>query len=526
MNIKALLVPLALAGSIFAQGMSTPQLFVQTKTRLWGSSNAFNLLRSQSANNPVGIPTQCPGWFWPVSTTLGDIDNDGQEDVLFCGEQRFLLAVRLKDPIGNLLQTPQVIWAYYDDQGWIGKHRYSTDQAVIRDFDGDGLNEVAAVIGPAPGTSSNRAVVFEAGVGPNDPVLNEPTPVIGASYALDTLVPAWTFSATSGAGSCGGPSGGVNFIATSSRVIGGTANDEVCIYDKSQGRIAVFVYGRPQGTLRAIYGRQSPGADAHNMAIIDIDQDGHDDLIGGSVVNIWNGTEFPLLSLPHVSIFCGGGNHVDASIPYDADGDGDSEIVVQHCGYDLLVDGPDANGNHALIWENSQQNNGSQAIYHGQTAVVAHLLNGNDAFGFNGDHYVSTPKGQLNTNGAVVVNGNGNELCISLNLFGSTWIPNGPQLGLLSRINFDGGLTDEILSLNPKTTTTGLEQNYTVWRLKHTNLDPNLPYEWQVVHEHKQQQPAPSITPERAEVRDFFGNANEDIVLLGRNGYQVVYTGL
>lgn len=514
------------AASLSAQTVPS-QLVVQKKTRTFGSSLAFDLLLPATTNNPLGIPipSGCPPWLWPISVTVGDIDNDGQDDLLFCGEQRFLLAVKVKGAGGGLLANPSVIWVHFDDGGWIVKHEYGSDRAAIADFDGDGLNEVAAVIGPAVGGSSNRIVLIEDGAGALDPTLNEPMPVFGAEFELDTIVTNWTFSATTGGGVCGG-AGGANFAVRESRIIGGGARPEVLVHGTQGGRVAAFVYDPGLASLRPLYARSSTGAGAHGLAVVDLDQDGHDDLLGHHLINVWKGYEVDLLAtLPHVPVFCGGGNHVDSAFPYDADGDGTHEFVVQHCGYDLLVSAPDTNGNLSVVWENTRLNDGSQAIYHGQTAVVANLLAGPDTFGFTGQYLVSTPKGQLNSAGSVVTNGNGNELCISDNTIGSTWVgPFGPNLGTLARIDFDGGNTDEILSLNGTNSSGTPVSRYSIWRLQLTNNDPDLPYEWSEIYGYPRQDS--TISPTRAIALDFFGSPNEDILLVGRQGFEVIYAGL
>ncbi|MFK7739413.1 MAG: hypothetical protein AB8H80_03750 [Planctomycetota bacterium] len=443
-----------------------------------------------------------------MSTTLGDVDNDGYDDIVYQAEQRLLIAVRIKSSTGFLLTTPEVIWVHFDPAGLLYKHTWGTDRPAIADFDGDGLNEVAAVLGPdaSSPTGNLRLALIEHGAGPMHPTLGAPTPVFGSEIDLDTMVSGWTWHTYN-------HHQGFNFNVQASKVIGGGLPPEVFVHETEGGRIGLALYWRIPGTLWSWYARNTTGAATHFIHSEDVNGDGHDDLLNNGVIDVWNGCEFDFNTIPYLTNRTGNHNHADSVRPYDRDGDGVKELFVVHDGYDCLISNPGLNCQSSLIWENVRKNDATEAVFHGQQAIIGNLVNGADSFGFNGDHIVTAPKGPpLYFAGSVVLNGNAQELTIANN--GASSSPVGPRGGLFSFMDWNGGPTKEVLSFS--------HNRYSVWKLVFDGTDPNLPYVWGEVFGHPAQSGPGTIGGFSATNKDIYGGSREDIVIFGRYGMQIV----
>ncbi len=480
------------------------------------NTGAFVTLRAQSVNNPNGMPPAPAGRpnYTPIAVSIGDIDNDGQPDLLFQAEQRLLMAVKVMNAAGTMLAQPSVLWVHFDACGDLYKHDWGTDSAAIADFDGDGRNEVAAVIGHAggcAGSGSSRLVIIETGAGAADPIFGEPTPIIGATVDVDTFATAWTFHANN----TGGGAGGSNFVVQSARVRGGTATDDVYLFGTQAGRMALAEYA--VGALNAFFQRGSSGAATHYPQHVDVNGDGHEDILENGVIDVWNNCSWDFrTSISFLTNHTGNYNHADTVMPYYPAGNTGAAplLLILHDGYDLLTTAGGTGCAPAKIWENTRKNDLTEAIYHGQQAVSARLIDGPDAFGFDGYHYVAAAKGPpLYFAGTVTVNARGQELVIANN--NGTPLPVGPRGGLLQVIDWDGGTTDEVLSFS--------HNRYSVWRLRFDGSDPALPYVWNEVFGHDRPTGVGSISAFGATTADFFAGGRDEIVVFGRRGLQVVW---
>ncbi|MEE8459843.1 MAG: hypothetical protein V3S08_08210, partial [Phycisphaerales bacterium] len=103
---------------------------------------------------PWGYPNcQGPGlWVTLADLKTGYIDDDEHLDFLVVMSTRVIMAIGLDDhdAQGNPTPTakPYCIWAWWDDDATFYKHGWSKDAGVIADFDGDGRQEVAVIVGP------------------------------------------------------------------------------------------------------------------------------------------------------------------------------------------------------------------------------------------------------------------------------------------------------------------------------------------------------------------------------------------
>ena len=117
----------------------------------------WDALRPQSASNPLGTPLDIAG-AWNGNAEIGDIDGDGDLDVLYVIEQRLLLAVAFDRNVDGMPINPTALWAVFDPNGRINKAAYGYDNALLWDIDGDGLLEVAYVATDGNGDDELRII--------------------------------------------------------------------------------------------------------------------------------------------------------------------------------------------------------------------------------------------------------------------------------------------------------------------------------------------------------------------------------
>ncbi|MFK7740669.1 MAG: FG-GAP repeat domain-containing protein [Planctomycetota bacterium] len=488
-------------------------------------AGGFKVLRSLTAANPYGMPTapthDCSGnassWYWPVSVTIGDVDNDGQDDLLYCCEQRFLLAVRIKNAAGQPLATPKVIWLYFDQDGTIYKHRWGADRPAIGDFDGDGINEVAAVIdtqNPAL-DHSHVLAVFEmpskSGLQQIHNPLSERSPQLRTYKRIDDIATNWTNTATQCSAS---HAYGMNYNVNTSHVLGNPGVDEIFLSGTASGRMGIYIYNDVSNQLVEIFKRGYTVGSSHYIQPFDVNGDGYDDLLTNGVLDIQNQCMWTLNDLPPYTISPShtNSNHADTLVPWKNSA-GAYDLLLLHDDYDMLVTAGGTGCTPARLWENTRLNDNSAAVPHGQQAVIAKLIDGPDAFGYTGKHAVLLPKGApIYQNGSVVINRNAKELCIANNSGQSA--PVGPRLSVLSVIQFDGGPTEEVLSFS--------HGRYSVWRLVFDGLDPDLPYHWDEVFGYQPQTGSGAVLARTSLVYDYYAGGNQEILFPGVRGYVVV----
>ncbi|MFK7962219.1 MAG: FG-GAP repeat domain-containing protein [Phycisphaerales bacterium] len=509
MQLKEIAIGSCLATAGLMTGTASAQVGVPynpcTIQVNYPNSGGFRALKSAGPNNPVGLPSNSN---YPVTVAIGDVDNDGYDDFVFVAEQRLVMAVRVKDATGSLLATPEVIWAHFNPLGSIHKTTTpSADTAMIADFDNDGLNEVAAVISDRNGLpNSNLIAIFETGSGPIDPVIGEPRPKISATLPINSIASNWTAHSTQA-------SGGSNYNVAASNVMGfASTPNEVFLTGTQGGRVGILSY--VSGALIPMYTRDFSGSSTHEIKAIDVNGDGHDDILTNGVIDVFNGCEWDFrTSIPYTPVSPNQSmNHADAIAVYD-DGSASPPLVIVHNDYDLLVTNGGTTCTPSLIWENDVKNDGTDAIIHGQDVIVANLVDGPDAFGFDGLEIVTIPKGApLYQAGSVLMNGRSEELIISNN--NNQPMPVGPRIGLFESIDWDGGPTTEILSRS--------HARFSVWSATFDGSDPDLPYVWTEVMGVDVPTGPGTVNGRFARPYDFTTSTpTEELVIFGTRGFLV-----
>lgn len=465
----------ALSGSALAQTTNVDTIYFPNQLP-YLALQVYN-----ATTNPAGYPQNPNSANWPVTMRIGDIDNDGRRDFLLCMEQRLLLALGLNlDSHGNPVST-YVIWARFARNGTINKTLWGADLASIGDFNGDGLNEVAAVVDP-PGSlpaacgQSMRLQILGGTPVPDPYFGNVPSPqVLGEVDLDDAQVPFSQFLIPSC--STGGGPGQVT-VGTFNYEGDAKARD-IIIAESERGVLKIV---RWDGTLNGFttkfertyqWSPVSQGSWTHHPYGVDLDGDGHDELLGQGVRtffptscywNVESDTQFATCA-------GSGANHADLLVPWDRDNDGVDEILVTHDCYDLVFE---PNPGYCSMTLSPLAT--APPTYHGQDATVMRLLEGADSFGYEGDCYVATPKGPPIYNGgndwgSYVRNGFGNVLNVTRNTV-NPFVVNGPNGWAPSNMDWDGYRpVDEVY--------TRLANRHSIWRLEVDNSpSPQYPYRW------------------------------------------------
>lgn len=430
--------------------------------------------------NPFGYPQNPTSGNWPVSLRVGDIDNDGRNDYLLCMEQRLLLALGLTlDAQGNPVST-YVIWARFARNGTINKSQWGVDRATIGDFDGDGLNEVAAVVdppgaGPAACGTSMRLQILGGTPTPDPNFGNVPRPQVLGEVNLDTLLPGFSnFLIPACTGTGGGP--GQVFVGTFNFEGDAKARD-ILVAESQRGVLAIARWHGPLNGFTTQYAQGYQGPWTHLPYGVDVDGDGRDELLGEGVRNFAAGCYWDIASSSDFSSCYGSGsNHADMLVPWDRDNDGVDEILATHDCYDLVFE-PSSDYCNLTI---SSLPTPLPPAPHGQDVTVMRLVDGPDSFGYDGDCYVATPKGPPIYNGggsgnqwgSFTRNGNGDVLNLNINTV-SPQVLNGPNGWGPANMDWDGFRdVDEVY--------TKLANRHSIWSLE-PDLGPSPPYPYRWV---------------------------------------------
>ena len=403
-------------------------------------------------NHPWGFPN-CQNlnqdWANLQWLSVGHIDDDEHLDYLVVMSQRYVLAFGLDsyeaDGKPSPTAQPYVIWAWFDPDTTFYKHDLARDQGFIADFDGDGQNEVAVVVGPPKNlTGYDEVDVFasehSAYISPNDPLTQkrlmifgvDDTPATDPNFEDQPLpeILGWTWINVPGcdpgwsgdqfgAGLEPGPGnfeGGSTVHLAVAQVASGNDGFEILMHDGGQGRPKVLSWDGAELDVLYCQGFGPAGevqaelaAFNHDILAMDLDANGSDELIAMGIIDPLTGDSWYVDGVPEIDDCFDSFtyNHADAIAPLDMDGDGLFEhlYVVQDC-YDVLIeidptdlDDPYIssiqNDGGTLICE--QPYNSGTGLYnpyvHGQAITVAQLYPGiADPFGYTGKHLILTPK--------------------------------------------------------------------------------------------------------------------------------------
>ncbi|MFG0317526.1 MAG: hypothetical protein ACF8XB_09645, partial [Planctomycetota bacterium JB042] len=383
----------------------------------------WDALRPQSTGNPFGYDASILPGAWPVSLSIGDIDNDGRKDYLLVMEQRLLLAVGMNVNPQGVPTSPYLIWAWWDPNGAYFKHDWSTDGACIHDFDGDGINEVAAVVGkdpsaPGPLANSFRFVLLGGALHPDPAFGNLPRPSILASEYVDAVVPGWT-------GVMLGTQGKNPHVQAFDDDPSSDAAREIFVHDTGSGMFMIvrYVPGSP-GSFVVLQTQGYQGQSGHAPQPFDLDGDGYDELAMDGFKDFHPVCSFDLGSLGVFASCSTQYNHADMMQPLDRDQDGTPELLVAHDCYDFYIQ-----ASPTLCTPVVPTLNTNPIAQHGQDLCVGRFLPGPDQFGYDGRMYVATPKGCPIWNGgswgSYPMNGNGDRIAANKQNAGS--VPTGPN---------------------------------------------------------------------------------------------------
>ena len=439
-----------------APGLPTGALQADVHNPVWGFPTTFS---------PCGASS--PACAWPCATSIGDIDNDGALDFLIVMEQRLVLALGFtRDSQGTPVGL-YVIFAHWDPTTKVFKAGWGHDTAAIADFDGDGKNEVACLLGPGtqpsgptcslgsnPTQGSYRVAILEApapGSNP-DPNFNHlDAPVVLADWPINTAPHGnWTCGLLHG-------TNGSNMNVHAAHV---TPNADptdseprdIVISDGQNRRIAVLRYDPGTGSLLSLHDIvpdwtpfMGTGSGTHTTHAYDLDGDGFDELLNNGVIDLNGGCSWDFWSIPFFASCSNQYNHADSLHPIDHDGDGDLELVAVHDCWDFLVEGNATACVPSVIWHNT-----NAPALHGQALCVGEFISGADCFGKTAREILVTPKGIPGTTGitsgaqwSYMYNGDSWELAFCYPASG----PAGPRDFSSRNFDWDGDrTTDEIYS--------------------------------------------------------------------------------
>jgi len=547
-----------LAAAIPAQGgLQTIKLDFPS-TQVGSYSLPGDALKSDLANAMWGFPTDrspCQiengtkvDCAWPVSTIIGDIDNDGQLDALLVMEQRLLLAVGFqRDASGTPIDT-YMIWAWWDPTTEVFKHGWSLDTACIGDFDGDGLNEVAALVGPDnSGThtcdlggpqGSYRVAILGQSTSTDPNFGGLPRPSLLADWKINTAIGGWTCSLLHGTN---GKNANLRVVHMSNNPAPDdpAAPRELLFTDQGPKRAVLLRFDGTSLSNTASF-TQNGVIGTHIKRVADLDGDGYDEVIGNGVLDLIGNSEWNPGSLPFFNSCSNQYNHIDSIQPWDHDGDGDLELACVHDCYDFVLEGADSGGMAVPVW--SPAENTLAPAFHGQSVCIGEFVAGADIFGWNAREALITPKGLPGLNStsggagwSYIYNGNSWEMAFCHPPTGV----GGPRDFDARNIDWDGDrTTDEIFAR--------YANSYEVWRVTAnpsysgpTNQDPtppsfptasevssgaktwpSYPYQFELVDSF-----AGNVDGGvgSAIAVDLFGDYREEIVNAGRNGIQIAF---
>lgn len=541
-SLVVLLAALTLASSASAQGSCPGNYTVASST---GTLRANRLLFPNTTPYLALQPASVSAWGypqgttvnWPAGVAIGDVNNDGQLDMVFQIEQRLLMAVTFTRNSCGVPIAVQPLWSIFDPAGDVNKSDWGGERPIIWDLDGDGLNEVAWV----GHVQRNGQYDLEVQVIDNNPALtpdpafnNELRPAIAARWSFNANVPGWVGMIRN--------SGSKDLVnLTVGRFRQGTPQFDLMVSSSNDGRPHVLqLAGAALTTLHAApYLTQQ----THEPHLFDIDGDGLDEVLSNGVID-FNGRTlsdgtfdplgvtwqmcryYPTSPQPwHCTSSWHAWDHADNLQPVgDLDGDGVADLLICDDGFNKVA--PGYPGGSSVTWNGLQTrvgtmagllfHNTSAANEHGQTLALGRFLAGADAFGQRSPQAVFTPKNSTFGNGmsgnywgSLTSNRRVNALAgsVSVNPWGGSLT--GPVGWTPHAMDWDGDrASDECFS--------PFGNVNAVFRLTNT-ASGGYPHSWQSLHEARLWSRPYDSNGFMGTACDFFGDSREEWLAFSQN---------
>lgn len=294
------------------------------KNRELAASTSFTLPAHTPARQYLSIPLQTPPGYTPNDASVGDLDGDGEYEIVLHQTGRG------RDNSQNGLTDPPIFQAYKLDGNllWtinLGKNiregaHYT--QFMVYDLDGDGRAEMACktadgtvdgkgkIIGDAKADwiSKDAATLGKVLAGPEYFTIFDG--LTGAALATADYIPGR--GDLSGWGGVGGNGGNDNNGNRADRFLAGVAyldgvRPSVVMCRGYYGRSVLAAWDWRNGklTLRWVFDSAQPGLAAysgqgnHNLSVADVDGDGKDEIVYGSMCVDDNGKGLYSTGLRH-----------------------------------------------------------------------------------------------------------------------------------------------------------------------------------------------------------------------------------
>ena len=204
---------------------------------------------------------------FPMQTAVGDVDRDGEPDLVLVMEQRLVMAVGFRwsggQPVGAYL-----IWAWFDAGGPIHKSGWGRDSGVVlwdvNPNADDGLNEVAVVLRDTA-TGDLTLTLLGGALSPDADFGNQLRPSVVASHPLRSPCSGgWMWQILNG---------GWNVNVQRVNVTGGAAARDIMVTDTQSGQPHVFVVD-PGPSLKLLFCEGWHSQQGHVAHAFDVDLDG------------------------------------------------------------------------------------------------------------------------------------------------------------------------------------------------------------------------------------------------------------